>query len=44
MLIKNTVWVNQELSLEAQWPLVQAQLVDTRHLAYIHALETELAI
>ncbi|KIM65288.1 hypothetical protein SCLCIDRAFT_537986 [Scleroderma citrinum Foug A] len=43
--IKNTARVNQELSpLELKGLLSKAQLANTRHLAYIQALEAELAI
>ncbi|KAF9246507.1 kinesin heavy chain [Melanogaster broomeanus] len=43
--IKNTARVNQELSpLELKGLLSKAQLTNTRHLAYIQALEAELAI
>ncbi|KAN0077273.1 P-loop containing nucleoside triphosphate hydrolase protein [Tylopilus felleus] len=43
--IKNTARVNQELSpLELKGLLAKAQLANTRHLAYIQALEAELAI
>jgi len=43
--IKNTARVNQELSpLELKGLLSKAQLANTRHLAYIQALEAELAV
>ncbi|KAG1715698.1 hypothetical protein ID866_1461 [Astraeus odoratus] len=43
--IKNTARVNQELSpLELKGLLSKAQLANTRHMAYIQALEAELAI
>ena len=43
--IKNTARVNQELSpLELKGLLSKAQLANTRHLAYIQALEAELGI
>ena len=42
--IKNTARVNQELSpLKLKSPFPKAQLANTRHLAYIHALEAKLA-
>jgi len=43
--IKNTARVNAELSpLELKGLLSKAQLANTRHLSYIQALESELAI
>jgi kinesin family protein 5 len=43
--IKNTARVNAELSpLELKGLLSKAQLANTRHVSYIQALETELAI